>query len=206
MPRLLSCLLLLLTLLPLPAGARDHTDCPARAAGLVDALLDRWVSRLAQGDPQAMAALYAPEAYLLPSRSDLPRRGRGAIADYFIQFLADRPVARLMTRDTTAACDELTVMGIYSFSFGAVPEPAAAATAEAVSRADDVARAEQVARARFTFVFGPDAAGDWLIRHHHSSQQPSSLELPLGHDPTLTAPGQPVTPPATTAPQQAGGA
>lgn len=139
---------------------------PARAAGVVcapidqagvAALFDRWNAALASRDPEQVAALYGDDALLLPTLSPIPRADHAAIADYFVQFLAQAPEGRIESRTVRLGCNEALDAGTYSFLLhpkGQKPRRVAA---------------------RYSFVYVFDGQ-DWRIQHHHSSLMPAPAD------------------------------
>lgn len=134
------------------ARIREETPCfPLRAPDVPNAalLFDAWIAALQSGAPDALTALYCPQAVLLPTAADDARVGHARIHDYFVHFMASRPQARILERHTQTGWDMIVDMGSYAFSF---------------ADGRDVA-------ARYTFVYRP-VAGRWRITHHHSSAMP----------------------------------
>lgn len=137
-----------------PAGPASALCAPIDAAG-VAALFDRWNAALASGDPEQVAALYGDDALLLPTLSPIPRADHAAIADYFVQFLAQAPEGRIDSRTVRLGCNEALDAGTYSFLLHpAGQEPRRVA-------------------ARYSFVYSFDGT-DWHIQHHHSSLMPAA--------------------------------
>ncbi|MFH8387845.1 SgcJ/EcaC family oxidoreductase [Kitasatospora sp. NPDC018058] len=121
----------------------------------IAALFDKWNAALATGDPNRVADLYAPDAVLLPTVSDL-YTSRAGIVGYFTKFLASKPVGKIQERfitvlDRTSAVDT----GLYQFTL------------------TDKNGGKSTVDARYTFVYEL-RGGEWLILNHHSSVLPSS--------------------------------
>jgi uncharacterized protein (TIGR02246 family) len=114
-------------------------------------LFDAWDAALATGDADAVVALYARDAVLLPTFSDRVRTTEEGRRDYFAGFLRRRPRARIVQGHARAYGDVAVHSGIYAFTFGS-----------------DLQRE---ARARFTFVYRR-IDGRWWIVEHHSSCMP----------------------------------
>ncbi|WP_169846676.1 SgcJ/EcaC family oxidoreductase [Rhodococcus marinonascens] len=117
--------------------------------------LTEWNSALKTGNPDAVAALYAPDVVLVPAVSDAIRTDRAGIVDYFVHFLAGKPSAVVEESviemlDADHAIDP----GRYRITIqnDGVPE---------------------VVEARFAFVY-ERTDGNWLIVNHHSSAMPES--------------------------------
>ncbi|RKN11533.1 SgcJ/EcaC family oxidoreductase [Streptomyces radicis] len=123
----------------------------------IRALFDDWNDALATEDPEAVADLYAPDAVLEPTLSDVIRTDRAGIVDYFEHFLLQRPsgeidasYVELLGRD--AAVDS----GAYTFT---LTDPETGEVSEVP--------------ARYTFVYERDThTGAWRIVNHHSSAMP----------------------------------
>jgi uncharacterized protein (TIGR02246 family) len=122
----------------------------------IDALFDRWNAAVETGDPEKVAALYAPDAVLLPTLSPEIRTDHDGIADYFEHFLAKNPSGE-RTESVIKVLDKHTAIdtGLYTFTFTA---------------ADGT---QTFADARYTFVY-EKVHGRWLIINHHSSLVPAA--------------------------------
>jgi uncharacterized protein (TIGR02246 family) len=114
-------------------------------------LFDAWDAALGSGDPDAVVALYARDAVLLPTFSARVRTTEEGRRDYFAGFLRRCPRARIVEGHARAYGDVAVHSGIYAFVFGAGHE--------------------REARARFTFVYRR-VNGRWWIVEHHSSCLP----------------------------------
>lgn len=118
-----------------------HDECMA--------LFDAWNAALQTGQPEQVTQLYAADAILLPTLSNQVRHTHAEIEDYFVHFVAKKPVGTI-NETNIRTFDPLTInSGIYTFAF-----------------ADGTS-----AQARFTFVYRWDGKR-WLIVEHHSSQMP----------------------------------
>lgn len=113
---------------------------------------DRWNAALQLQDPQSVAALYAPDAILLPTVSNEVRHNHAEIAEYFERFLLKRPEGRLSESNVRIFGDMAINSGTYVFTL-------------------TIARKKVEVRARFTFVYRKYADG-WQIIEHHSSVYP----------------------------------
>ena len=112
-------------------------------------LFDEWNHALQSGDPERVTALYASDAILLPTMSNLIRHNHEEIKDYFVHFLYKGPVG-IVNESNTRTFDKLLInSGIYTFSF------------------EDGTSVQ----ARFTYVYQWDGER-WLIAEHHSSLMP----------------------------------
>ena len=112
-------------------------------------LFEEWNNALQTGDPSKVTKLYATNAILLPTVSNLVRHSHQEIEDYVVHFLAKGPVG-LIDEANIRIIDNLAInSGLYTFKF-----------------AD-----ESSVQARFTFVYSYN--GDvWKIIEHHSSRLP----------------------------------
>lgn len=115
-------------------------------------LFDDWNAALKSRDPAQVAALYAPDAILLPTVSNKVRHNTAEIEDYFVRFLAKAPEGRIHESNIRLMGDVAVHSGIYVFRM----------TREA--GAGDVP-------ARFSFVY-QKIDGAWTIVEHHSSYMP----------------------------------
>ncbi|GHH65769.1 SgcJ/EcaC family oxidoreductase [Promicromonospora soli] len=136
------------------AQVATHGALPTEAQ--IDALFDRWNAAVETGDPEKVAALYAPDAVLLPTLSPEIRTDHDGIVDYFEHFLAKNPSGE-RTRSVVEVLDGTTAIdtGLYRFTFTA---------------ADGT---QTFADARYTFVY-EKLDGRWLIVNHHSSLVPAA--------------------------------
>lgn len=115
----------------------------------IKAQFDAWNTALQTGDPKSVAALYAPNAILLPTVSNKVRHNHEEIEDYFVHFLAKGPVGKI-DESNVRIFDQMAInSGIYTFTM----------------------QDDSTVQARFTFVYQWDGER-WLIIEHHSSQMP----------------------------------
>ncbi|OAG66731.1 DUF4440 domain-containing protein [Xanthomonas floridensis] len=118
-----------------------------------DKMLLRWTETVGRRDIEAVLALYAPDAILVPTLSD-DIRGRDADRRaYFAAFLAADGLSCGVTvqkKRVSAKLGTVVIGGLYTFVFerGDVSEPV---------------------HARFLFTF-EEIDGRWLITGHHSSR------------------------------------
>lgn len=115
-------------------------------------LFDDWNEALKTLNPAKVAALYAPDAILLPTVSNRVRHNTAEIEDYFVRFLAKAPVGRIHESNIRLMGDVAVHSGIYVFRM----------TRDAGT--GDVP-------ARFSFVY-EKIDGVWKIIEHHSSYMP----------------------------------
>ncbi|MBR3369620.1 MAG: SgcJ/EcaC family oxidoreductase [Rhodobacteraceae bacterium] len=118
----------------------------------IAALLDRWNAALDTRDPETVAALYAPDAILLPTVSNQVRKTPAAIRDYFSVFLKRRPQAQVLEHNIRLFEGLSIDSGIY-----------------VIHVADNGIPSRIVCR--YTFVYRWDETG-WKIIEHHSSAMP----------------------------------
>jgi uncharacterized protein (TIGR02246 family) len=142
---------------PAPADAREavtQTSCRTITKTQVAARFDQWNRALLTRRTEAVVALYAADATLLPTVQNGPLIGPEAIGNYFSHFLEQSPQATVEIRVIHTGCDIAYDVGLYSFMVDG----------------DQPGTRKQV-RARYTFVYAP-IHGKWLIVHHHSSAVP----------------------------------
>lgn len=146
------------------AAPSANTCVMADDAAVAD-LFRKWNLALATLDSSKVAALYWPNAVLLPTVSNVPRTDTALITDYFDHFLKKSPRGTIVRRITHHACNVSVDAGLYDFS---VMDPAG--NASTVS-------------ARYTFVY-TYRDGEWKIQHHHSSAMPEPVgaAAPTHHD------------------------
>jgi len=134
------------------ASDNETVVCQPATKKLVEELFDAWNNALQTGDAKKVAAMYAEDAVLLPTVSNLPRTTPAEIEDYFEHFLQKKPYGIIKQRNIKQGCNKLTDAGIYDF--------------EGVSDGR-----KEVVPARYTFVY-EYRNGEWKIVHHHSSMMP----------------------------------
>ncbi len=113
------------------------------------ALFDEWNNALKTGNPEKVAALYASNAILLPTMSNLVRCNREEIKDYFVHFIRKGKEASIDESNLRTFGQIAINSGIYTFSF----------------------KDGTSVQARFTFVYRWNGQR-WHIVEHHSSQMP----------------------------------
>ncbi|WP_439102796.1 SgcJ/EcaC family oxidoreductase [Congregibacter sp.] len=110
----------------------------------------RWNDALATGNPDAVTALYAEDAILLPTVSNQVRHNHEEIRDYFVNFLAKKPKGVIDEANIRFLADGLAInSGVYTFTFGD----------------------QSQVTARYTYLYRK-IDGDWKIVEHHSSAMP----------------------------------
>uniref|UniRef100_A0A7S2QTI1 Calcium/calmodulin-dependent protein kinase II association-domain domain-containing protein n=1 Tax=Chlamydomonas chlamydogama TaxID=225041 RepID=A0A7S2QTI1_9CHLO len=117
---------------------------------------DRWNASLQTKDPKKVAALYAPDAVLLPTVSNKVRTTPEEIEDYFTQFLKLQPFGTVNESDVRLLTPETAIhSGVYTFQLNKNGFPAKV-------------------QARFSFTY-KKIDGQWLIIDHHSSGMPEPV-------------------------------
>jgi uncharacterized protein (TIGR02246 family) len=131
------------------AGASDG---PSKRE--ITAQFTKWNAALASHDPAKVADLYAPNAVLLPTLSNIVRTDRAGLIDYFEEFLEKKPRSTLTQQIVTVLDDNTAInTGVYHFDLTVDGHPSAV-------------------DARYTFVY-EKRHGRWLITNHHSSAMPT---------------------------------
>ncbi len=134
------------------ASADEAVTCQPATKKLAEDLFKKWNDALQTGDARRVAALYADDAVLLPTVSNLPRTTTAEITDYFEHFLEKKPYGKIKQRNIKQGCNKLTDAGTYDF--------------EVTSNGQ-----KSIVAARYTFVY-EYRNNEWKIVHHHSSMMP----------------------------------
>ncbi|MGY6548116.1 MAG: SgcJ/EcaC family oxidoreductase [Roseinatronobacter sp.] len=116
-------------------------------------LFNTWNAALQSGDAAQVAALYAPDAILLPTLSKEVRQSPDAIEDYFEHFLKLQPRGAIISQNVSVYDPIAINSGVYTFD----------------TVIDGVIHHML---ARFTFVYRKTADDGWEIIEHHSSMMP----------------------------------
>lgn len=136
------------------AEARQvRQSCPAVTEAQVAAQFDRFNQAWATGNPDTVAALFAPNATLLATVSNAERTTPERIRDYFVSFLKGKPVGRIDTSTIVIDCNTATRSGNWTVNM----------TNASGERVD--------VPARYSFLYKWDGK-DWKIQHLHSSVRP----------------------------------
>lgn len=143
----------ILPLVGMGTAAEARQACPAVTEAQVAAQFDRFNQAWATGNPDAVVALFAPDATLLATVSNAERTTPEKIRAYFVDFLKGQPVGRIDTSTILIDCNMATRTGNWTVNM-------ANANGERV----DVA-------ARYSFHYKWDGK-DWKIQHLHSSVRP----------------------------------
>ena len=115
------------------------------------ALFEEWNNALKTGDPEKVANLYAPGAILLPTMSNKVRHNHDEIKDYFVHFVANKPVGEILESNIREYVEFVINSGIYQFTF----------------------QDGSALKARFTYAY-TRVNDRWMIIEHHSSQMPET--------------------------------
>lgn len=123
----------------------------------IAALFDKWNETLQTGGPYDMAMLYAEDGVLLPTVSNQPRNNRPEIADYFEHFQQKKPRGTINEQYIDVLDGNTAInQGIYTFDMLKDGEPTFVV-------------------ARYSYVY-EKVGGKWLIKSHHSSAMPETVE------------------------------
>ena len=117
----------------------------------ISALFDEWNNALQTGNPKEVAALYEPNAILLPTVSNDVRHNHAEIENYFVHFVAKGPQGRIDEANIRTFGQIAMNSGVYTFSFND----------------------GSTVQARFSFVYRWNGQR-WMIVEHHSSKMPES--------------------------------
>jgi len=137
-----------------PAGVVQLAQ-PITKAEVRD-LFNLWNDALKTGDPNVVVQRYAKNGVLLPTLSDIPRNDPAAIKDYFVGFMAKKPVGKILEGEIFVGNNWAQDAGIYQFTF----------------------QDGSVVKARYSFIYVYED-GQWKISHHHSSLMPQEVVRPV---------------------------
>ena len=129
-----------------------QTMSDTRVRDVATKMFEAWSAALETGDARKVASLYAEDAVLLPTVSNLVRRSIPEIADYFERFLAGGPEGRILEDGAQIRGGLIEHSGLYRFTMTALPDC-------------------PMVDARFTFLY-EEIDGAWKIVQHHSSAMP----------------------------------
>jgi uncharacterized protein (TIGR02246 family) len=119
-------------------------------------LFDTWNAALKTKDPQKVAALYHPDALLLATLSNVPRKTPAAVQDYFTTFLEQQQPQDCVVQQRVISMGHNYAedAGVYKFHM----------------------KSEEPVLARYSFVYTRNEEnGQWKISHHHSSFMPEAM-------------------------------
>ena len=112
-------------------------------------LLQIWVKKIKINDAKQVAELYHENGLLLGTFSDVERKGKKLIMDYFENLFISRVDVEIITQHEFKVESCSTVSGLYNFLVN-----------------------DKEIKARFSFVFFKNKE-DWKILSHHSSVLPN---------------------------------
>ena len=112
-------------------------------------LLQIWVKKIKINDAKQVAELYHENGLLLGTFSDIERKGKKLILDYFRNLFISRVDVEIITKHEFKAESTFTVSGFYNFLVN-----------------------DKEIKARFSFVF-LKSKENWKILSHHSSVLPN---------------------------------
>jgi uncharacterized protein (TIGR02246 family) len=122
-------------------------------------LIEAWFAALRTKDAIQVTKLYAPDAVLLSTLRNRPRKTLTEIYDYFHNvFLPLSPVGKVVERYIRVFGEVAIDSGVYEFE---VCKPTK----------DDPCPTRETKQLRYTFVYRRTVSG-WLIVEHHSSKMP----------------------------------
>jgi uncharacterized protein (TIGR02246 family) len=113
-------------------------------------LFDDWNKALQTGNSDEVVKLYDKNAILLPTLSPQVRHSHEEIKDYFVHFLAKKPIGKINESNIRIFGNLAINSGIYTFNF----------------------KDGSSAQARFTYVYKKVDENNWIIIEHHSSLLP----------------------------------
>ncbi len=135
------------------AGSRANAPrlevCKKATEAEVASLFDRWNTALQSGDPKNVVALYDEGSILLPTVSNKPRLTPAEKEDYFVHFMANKPVGTIDMRHIQIDCNKAVDSGLYTFTY---------------ENGNKV-------QARYTYTYRW-IGKEWIISSHHSSALP----------------------------------
>lgn len=141
-----------------PALAQRPTS--PKCAPVTEAALDQQFAKFnaawATKNPDTVTNLFARDAVLLPTVSNVPRTDHAQIRDYFVSFLRGEPVGTINTSTIKLGCNVAYRMGTWTVGL----------TNQNSGVRNDV-------KARYSFIYAW-SDGEWKIAHLHSSMMPVS--------------------------------
>ena len=130
--------------------------CPAVSQAQIESRFQVFMDAWASGDPDAVTAVFTAEPVLLPTVSNTPRGTPEGVRDYFVGFLRNRPVARIVTSTVEIDCHTASRVGLWT-----------------VTLTDPATGAKRDVQARYSFIYRFED-GAWKIDHLHSSMMPET--------------------------------
>ena len=145
----------LLTASPAMAkGKIGRPVCAPVTATAVEAQFAKFNDAWATKSPETVTKMFADDAVLLATLSNVPRTNHAAISDYFASFLKGAPVATINTSTVKLGCNLAFRMGTWT-----------------VALTNQNSGVRNNVKARYTFIYNYDR-GQWKIAHLHSSLMP----------------------------------
>ena len=158
-----ACLGLLLAAPAAPTSVWARTGYTSQRCEPIDtkevkALFVQWDKALEDSSATKVVALYANDATLLPTVENGPYTKADGLKEYFVHFVARKPVATIdeTKRFIKIGCNVAYDIGLYSFELNGEHTPN-----------------RETIKARYTFIYKWDGKR-WLIAHHHSSAEPEA--------------------------------
>ena len=140
------------------SGAADartaRKTCQVATEAQVTSLFDAFNAAWATKSPETVAAMFAPDATLLPTVSNVERTTPDGIRAYFVNFLKGSPVGTIDSSTIRIDCNTASRAGNWTVNL----------TDAATGNVTPV-------KARYTFIY-KYVGGKWMISHLHSSVQP----------------------------------
>jgi len=148
------------TLLAAAPAAAQGMGKSQRCAPVTKAAVEQQFTAFNQAwatkNPDRVAALFAPDAVLLPTVSNQPRTTPAGVRDYFVGFLKASPVGRIDTSTVQLGCNKASRVGTWT-----------------VTLTDPQTGAKTDVKARYSFIYKYQG-GRWWIDHLHSSKMPEA--------------------------------
>ena len=144
---------------PVTAEARvsaGASTCARTTPTAVEGLFGQFNAAWATKNPDTVTALFARDAVLLPTLSNIPRTDHAAIRDYFVGFLKKSPVGTINTSTIKIDCNTASRVGTWTVSL------------------TDAAGVKSDVKARYSFIYKRER-GAWKIDHLHSSVMPEAV-------------------------------
>lgn len=143
-------------LLALAFTTQLSTACPAATSQDIEARFTRFSEAWASGSPDRVVDLFSDEPVLLATVSNRPRTTPADVRDYFVTFLANRPVGHIDTSKVDIDCRTASRVGTWT-----------------VTLTDPATGAVRDVKARYSFIYRFED-GEWKIAHLHSSMMPET--------------------------------
>lgn len=155
-----------LALVAAPATAKHHEGkdkathmmCAPVTVAAVEQQFDAFNAAWATKNPDTVAALFAPDAVLLPTVSNTPRTTPAGVRDYFVKFLQNSPVGQIDSSTVKLGCNTASRLGTWTVTL----------TDAATGKVTPV-------KARYSFLYKYQD-GKWWIDHLHSSLMPEAAK------------------------------